>query len=70
MPAVVALFADTAIATLRNDGFPQVVEFTAVPFGDPQIGVVVAQSPVGFVELDAGSEVTIVVGEAGPDPDQ
>lgn len=70
VPSVVALFADTAIASLRNTGLEPVTEFVAVPFGDPQVGVVISQSPVGFTEVGPGTQVVIAVGEAGPNPDQ
>ena len=68
VPVVVGLFADTALATLRNVGLEPVTEFRLVPAGDPQVGIVIDQSPPGFAAVAVGSEVVIVVGEAGPDP--
>lgn len=64
VPSVVGLFFDQAEETLRNQGLVPVVEFRPVPFGDPSVGLVIEQHPAAFVELPAGSEVVVVVGEA------
>jgi beta-lactam-binding protein with PASTA domain len=68
VPSVITLFYDTAELTLRNQGLVPVPEFRTVPFGDPQVGLVIEQNPGSFTLVDKGSEVVIVVGEAGPPP--
>ena len=68
VPAVVGLFYDTAEATLRNLGLEPTPQFQTVPFGDPQVGVVISQTPEPFELVPGGSEVVITVGEAGPEP--
>jgi eukaryotic-like serine/threonine-protein kinase len=68
VPTVIGLFFDTAQQTLRTAGLEPVAQFQIVPFGDPQVGLVISQNPLNFVEVDVGSEVVIVVGEAGPEP--
>ncbi len=68
VPSVITLFYDTAALTLRNQGLVPVPEFRTVPFGDPQVGLVIEQNPGSFTLVDKGSEVVIVVGEAGPPP--
>ena len=65
---LVGLFADTAEQTLRTAGLVPVAQFQTVPFGDPQVGLVISQNPPNFEEVDVGSEVVYVVGEAGPPP--
>jgi beta-lactam-binding protein with PASTA domain/tRNA A-37 threonylcarbamoyl transferase component Bud32 len=68
IPTLVGLFADNAVVTLRSQGLEPVVERQTVPFGDPLVGLVISQTPGEFTEVDLGSEVVIVVGEAGPEP--
>ncbi|MEZ5247031.1 MAG: Stk1 family PASTA domain-containing Ser/Thr kinase [Acidimicrobiales bacterium] len=68
VPSVITLFYDTAELTLRNQGLVPVPQFRTVPFGDPQVGLVIEQNPGSFTLVDKGSEVVIVVGEAGPEP--
>ncbi len=67
VPTVVGLFYDTAEATLRNLGLEPTPQFQTVPFGDPQVGVVISQTPEPFELVPGGSEVVITVGEAGPE---
>ncbi|MEM7140406.1 MAG: PASTA domain-containing protein [Actinomycetota bacterium] len=69
VPTVIGLFYDTAEATLRNVGLVPVIEFRAVPFGDPQVGLVIDQTPPNFEEVEVGTEVVVVVGEAGSEPE-
>lgn len=69
VPALVGLFADTAFATVRNVGLTPIAELRLVPFGDPQVGLVIDQEPAMFTDVDPGSEVVVVVGEAGPPPE-
>jgi len=69
VPSVVGLFYDTAEFTLRNVGLVPVPEFRTVPFGDPQVGLVIDQTPGSFSEVEVGSEVVIVVGESEPPPE-
>jgi len=68
VPSVIGLFFDTADVTLRNVGLVVAPEFRTVPFGDPQVGLVLEQSPQSFSIIEVGSEVGVVVGEAGPLP--
>ena len=68
VPSVITLFYDTAELALRNQGLVPVVQFRTVPFGDPQVGLVIEQNPGSFTLVDKGTEVVIVVGEAGPPP--
>ena len=68
VPSVITLFYDTAELALRNQGLVPVVQFRTVPFGDPQVGLVIEQNPGSFTLVDKGTEVVIVVGEAGPEP--
>ena len=68
VPAMVGLFADNAVVLLRSQGLEPVVERQTVPFGDPRVGLVISQTPANFTEVDLGSEVVIVVGEAGAEP--
>jgi len=68
VPSVVSLFYDQAELTIRNQGLIPVPEFRIVPFGDPQVGLVIEQTPGSFTKVPKGSEVIIVVGEAGEPP--
>jgi eukaryotic-like serine/threonine-protein kinase len=68
VPIVVGLFADTALATLRNVGLEPTTEFATVPFGDVRVGLVLDQNPDGFALVPVGSDVVITVGESGPEP--
>ena len=68
VPTVIGLFYDTAEATLRNVGLVPVIEFRLVPFCDVQVGLVLDQTPSSFTEVEPGTEVVVVVGEAGPEP--
>jgi len=67
VPNLVGLFADTAMQTLRTVGLEPVVQFLTVPSGDPLVGLVVDQTPTGFVRVAFGSDVVVTVGEAGPE---
>ncbi|MEM8705568.1 MAG: PASTA domain-containing protein [Actinomycetota bacterium] len=67
VPAVTALFADTAIQTLRNAGLDVATVFEQVEIGSPSVGRVIEQDPAPFEELLPGSIVTITVGEAAPE---
>ncbi|MEM7141403.1 MAG: Stk1 family PASTA domain-containing Ser/Thr kinase [Actinomycetota bacterium] len=68
VPTVIGLFYDTAEATLRNVGLVPEIEFRVVPFGDPQVGLVIDQTPPNFEEVEVNTTVVVVVGEAGPEP--
>lgn len=67
VPVVIGLFADTALATIRNVGLEPVVAFRSVPFNDPRVGLVIEQTPAGFALVPGGSEVVVIVGEAAVD---
>ncbi len=66
VPDVSGVFADTAITTLRNNLLEPAPIFQEVAAGSAEIGRVISQDPVPFTEVDAGSLVTIVVGQAAP----
>lgn len=65
VPELTELYYDTAEQSLRNQGLVPVVHFRTVPFGDRRVGLVIEQDPSGSSLVDQGSEVIIVVGEAG-----
>ena len=68
VPDVVGLFADSAIQGITNNGLTPVVELVSVQPGSPDVGRVVDQTPPANLEVEAGSVVTILVGEATEPP--
>jgi len=68
VPDVVGLFADSAIQGLQNRGLTPVSEFTPVAEGSADVGRVVGQTPPPFLEVESGSVVTILVGQAVEEP--
>jgi eukaryotic-like serine/threonine-protein kinase len=68
VPAVVGLTQAAAEQSLINRGFQPAVQFTDLPFGDPQDRQVVSQNPEAGTRLDVGATVTVVVGRAAAEP--
>ena len=66
VPDVVGLLADSARLQLERDGFVVTVTFEQVPEGSQDVGRVRFQNPPAQLEVDQGSVVEIVVGEAAP----
>jgi serine/threonine-protein kinase len=67
VPPVVGLAEGTAVNTLEGAGFQVTVERQAVSAGSPDDGNVMAQNPAANATAEAGSTVTIVVGDSGLD---
>jgi serine/threonine-protein kinase len=69
VPNVVGQTESQATSSLQAAGFTRSVELVEVPFGSPDVGRVVSQSPDGGQQAPAGSNVVIRVGkEAAPPP--
>ena len=66
VPDVTQLIADSAIVTLRNDGFEFATVFEPVSEDSMDVGRVIWQDPEPFVEAAWGSVVTIYIGDAAP----
>ncbi|MDH4169799.1 MAG: Stk1 family PASTA domain-containing Ser/Thr kinase [Acidimicrobiia bacterium] len=62
VPNVQGLLADAAIQTITSAGFSPNPVFEPLPAGDPNIGVVISQTPAPDTTLALGSQVTLVVG--------
>ena len=71
VPAVTGLLADAAIATIGASGFTADAAFDPLPPNDPNVGLVISQSPPADTQLALGGVVSIVVGSPqGPPPTQ
>ena len=69
VPNVVGLLADAAIATISSAGFSPNPVFEPVPADDPNVGLVISQTPSADTTLQLGSSVTLVIGSPeGPPP--
>ena len=64
VPDVTQMIADSAIITLRNDGFEFATVFEPVNEDSMDVGRVIWQDPEPFVEAAWGSVVTIYIGDA------
>ena len=64
VPDVTQMIADSAINTLRNDGFEFATVFEPVNEDSMDVGRVIWQDPEPFVEAAWGSVVTIYIGDA------
>ncbi|MGI9600349.1 MAG: Stk1 family PASTA domain-containing Ser/Thr kinase [Acidimicrobiales bacterium] len=62
VPNVQGLLADAAIQTISAAGFNPAPVFEPLPAGDPNIGVVISQTPAPDTTLALGATVTLVVG--------
>ncbi|MDH3706432.1 MAG: PASTA domain-containing protein, partial [Acidimicrobiia bacterium] len=62
VPNVQGLLADSAIQAINNAGFSPNPVFEPLPAGDPNIGVVISQTPGPDTTLALGSQVTLVIG--------
>ena len=67
VPAVTQLFADTAEQTIRNARLEPTKQFEEVPAGSANVGRVISQEPEAFLEVEVGSEVLIIIGQAAPE---
>lgn len=65
VPSVVTQTYDQAAATLTGSGLVAAVKTATVPAGDPTIGTVTAQDPVGGAGLRPGQVVTLTIAQAG-----
>ena len=70
VPDVTQLIADSAIVTLRNDGFEFAAVFEPVSEDSMDVGRVIWQDPEPFVEAAWGSVVTIYIGDASAEATQ
>ena len=70
VPDVTQLIADSAIVTLRNDGFEFATVFEPVSEDSMDVGRVIWQDPEPFVEAAWGSVVTIYIGDASAEATQ
>ena len=64
VPVVEGLTQGTATNQLRNDGFNVDTQFQTVSPGSSDDGRVISQTPAAATQLERGSTVTIVVGQA------
>ena len=64
VPPVVSLTQDSATTALQEVGFEVNVRFESLPANSPNDGRVISQSPLPDEEVDLGTAVTIVIGEA------
>ncbi len=70
VPTVVGMTAADASATLTAVGLTATTVTTDLPEGDPGIGTVLTSDPATGTEVDAGSAVTIAVGQQVAAPDE
>jgi hypothetical protein len=67
VPCLIGMTDTAAEASLHSAGFNASTELVDVPFGSPDVGEVVGQSPMCESDADSGSTVVIRVGkEAAP----
>ena len=65
VPSVVTKTYDQAATILTGSGLVAAVKTATVPAGDPTIGTVTAQDPVGGAGLRPGQVVTLTIAQAG-----
>lgn len=65
VPSVVTKTYDEAAAALTVSGLVPAIKTTTVPAGDPTIGTVVSQDPVGGAGLRPGQVVTLTIAKPG-----
>ena len=66
VPDVVGLLADSARLALERENLVVTVTFEQVPEGSPDVGRVRFQNPPALLEVEQGTVVELVVGEAAP----
>ena len=66
VPDVVGLRADSARLALERENLVVTITFEQVPEGSPDVGQVRFQNPPALLEVEQGTVVELVVGEAAP----